>query len=613
MIFNKLINTSRSNKQFFIFFIDFFISIFSVYLAFSIRYETIFYPDKNTLLLIVLLSSIFIPLFILFKFYSIFFRFIEVEVIRKYFVAGFCLFILQTFVLIISRIIEIKFTLGISLTVGFISSLIFIIFLIFFRLSIFFLVRAYSFADKNSNKTILVGSVKNSQDFIKLVSSNLNFRFDSFLDLSENKSKAGGKFIDYKTFLRKVNNKEIQSIIFCSREDFDKIGKELVNKIIENQIKIKINNLNSRQLSNLDILSDINLEDLIDRGVNYYNCEGLKEIKNSNVLVTGGAGSIGSVLVLKILEFKPKKIVVLDISEINIYNLKESLTKVFNQKNIKTEIEYKLGSITNEKYLKFLFKNNKFDYVYNVAAYKHVNIVENNILESLNNNFFGFLNIAKNSIDFNVKKTILISTDKAVEPSNFMGLTKKLCELAVKYYATQSNAIFYAVRFGNVFESSGSAIPLFKKQISSGETITVTDKNATRYFMSIKEAVNLILETQEIAKTGKIYLFDMGNPIKIIDIVKKLIFLSGKKINSQGNSTNKYNDYINVKYIGLSKGEKLHEKLSSEKLIKTEKKLILEIKENKRFFAFNKFVKILRKHIDSSNEKELKKLVKKIT
>jgi FlaA1/EpsC-like NDP-sugar epimerase len=613
MIFNKLINTSRSNKQFFIFFIDFFISIFSVYLAFSIRYETIFYPDKNTLLLIVLLSSIFIPLFILFKFYSIFFRFIEVEVIRKYFVAGFCLFILQTFVLIISRILEIKFTLGISLTVGFISSLIFIIFLIFFRLSIFFLVRAYSFADKNSNKTILVGSVKNSQDFIKLVSSNLNFRFDSFLDLSENKSKAGGKFIDYKTFLRKVNNKEIQSIIFCSREDFDKIGKELVNKIIENQIKIKINNLNSRQLSNLDILSDINLEDLIDRGVNYYNCEGLKEIKNSNVLVTGGAGSIGSVLVLKILEFKPKKIVVLDISEINIYNLKESLTKVFNQKNIKTEIEYKLGSITNEKYLKFLFKNNKFDYVYNVAAYKHVNIVENNILESLNNNFFGFLNVAKNSIDFNVKKTILISTDKAVEPSNFMGLTKKLCELAVKYYATQSNAIFYAVRFGNVFESSGSAIPLFKKQISSGETITVTDKNATRYFMSIKEAVNLILETQEIAKTGKIYLFDMGNPIKIIDIVKKLIFLSGKKINSQGNSTNKYNDYINVKYIGLSKGEKLHEKLSSEKLIKTEKKLILEIKENKRFFAFNKFVKILRKHIDSSNEKELKKLVKKIT
>lgn len=613
MIFNKLINTSRSNKQFFIFFIDFFISIFSVYLAFSIRYETIFYPDKNTLLLIVLLSSIFIPLFILFKFYSIFFRFIEVEVIRKYFVAGFCLFILQTFVLIISRILEINFTLGISLTVGFISSLIFIIFLIFFRLSIFFLVRAYSFADKNSNKTILVGSVKNSQDFIKLVSSNLNFRFDSFLDLSENKSKAGGKFIDYKTFLRKVNNKEIQSIIFCSREDFDKIGKELVNKIIENQIKIKINNLNSRQLSNLDILSDINLEDLIDRGVNYYNCEGLKEIKNSNVLVTGGAGSIGSVLVLKILEFKPKKIVVLDISEINIYNLKESLTKVFNQKNIKTEIEYKLGSITNEKYLKFLFKNNKFDYVYNVAAYKHVNIVENNILESLNNNFFGFLNVAKNSIDFNVKKTILISTDKAVEPSNFMGLTKKLCELAVKYYATQSNAIFYAVRFGNVFESSGSAIPLFKKQISSGETITVTDKNATRYFMSINEAVNLILETQEIAKTGKIYLFDMGNPIKIIDIVKKLIFLSGKKINSQGNSTNKYNDYINVKYIGLSKGEKLHEKLSSEKLIKTEKKLILEIKENKRFFAFNKFVKILRKHIDSSNEKELKKLVKKIT
>jgi FlaA1/EpsC-like NDP-sugar epimerase len=271
MIFSKLINTSRSNKQFFIFFIDFFISIFSVYLAFSIRYETIFYPDKNTLLLIILLSSIFIPLFLFFKFYSIFFRFIEVDVIRKYFEAGLYLFILQTFALIISRILEIKFTLGISLTVGFISSLIFIIFLIFFRLSIFFLVRAYSFADKNINKTILVGSVKNSQDFIKLVSSNLNFRFDSFLDLSENKSKAGGKFIDYKIFLHKVNNKEIQSIIFCSREDFDKIEKELVNKIIESQIKIKINNLNSGQLSNLDILSDINLEDLIDRGINYYN------------------------------------------------------------------------------------------------------------------------------------------------------------------------------------------------------------------------------------------------------------------------------------------------------------------------------------------------------
>ena len=511
MNLEKILLIPRLYKQLIIFFADFLISLFSVYGAFCLKFESIFIPDLNSGILILILSIIFLPIFIFFGFYSNFFRFIKVKIIGEYLISSFFLILIQTTLLLLARFSSLDFIFGVPITVGVFSSTIFILCIIILRLAIIFVI---DFKKEDKVKIIVVGSINKIKRLLNFIDNNTNYYLQKIIDPKKNLNK----------LLDEISN--INIIIFDSKEDFEKVNKSVINKLLSKNTSFKISNQNFSKFN----LDDIGLEDLIERGINYYDCESLREVEKKNILITGGAGSIGSILFLKLLEFRPNKIVILDNSEINIYNLKKKLSKSFNINKLSTKIEYKLASITNDKYLNKLFKENKFSYVYNVAAFKHVSIVEDNFLEAFENNFFGFYNIALNSIKFNIEKVVLISTDKAVEPSNYMGLSKKYCELIVQQFAKKSKTILYAVRFGNVFESSGSVIPLFKEQILNNEELTVTDKKVTRYFMSIKEAVNLILETQEIAESGKVYLFDMGNPVKILDIAKKLAILAGKKI-----------------------------------------------------------------------------------
>ena len=290
---------------------------------------------------------------------------------------------------------------------------------------------------------------------------------------------------------------------------------------------------------------------LFDRKPRKFNKNTIYDDKT--ILVTGAGGSIGSELVLTLLENKVKKIIAIDFSEVNIFNLQNKITS-------KNNIEFILGDIKNLDLLNDIFKKNStIDFIFHAAAYKHVPILENNIIESFNNIFYATYQLAKIASKHKVKNFTLVSSDKAVRPTSVMGATKRLAEIGILSIQNISNTtIFSIVRFGNVIDSSGSVLPLFKKQIAAGGPITITHKDMVRFFMSINEAVNLIINSAVIAKKGDIFLLDMGKQLKILDLATKMIRLYGfvpvykKKL---------FYNQIQIVFTGIREGEKLYEEL----------------------------------------------------
>ncbi len=257
------------------------------------------------------------------------------------------------------------------------------------------------------------------------------------------------------------------------------------------------------------------------------------------VLITGAGGSIGSEIARQCVDFNAKQIILLDHSEVNLYNITEELDG-FNISSI-------MKSVVNKNSLETVFSKYNPDIVIHAAAYKHVPLVENNILEGITNNIIGTKNCIDLAIQYKVQKVVLISTDKAVRPTNVMGTTKRICELYAQNVNSYETEIV-AVRFGNVLGSSGSVIPKFKEQIKNGGPLTVTHPDITRYFMLIPEACELVLQAGSIGKGGEIFILDMGEPVKIVDLAKKMIELSGQ-------------EGIDIKFTGLRPGEKLYEEL----------------------------------------------------
>ena len=280
--------------------------------------------------------------------------------------------------------------------------------------------------------------------------------------------------------------------------------------------------------------------------------------------MTGGGGSIGSELCRQIFSLKPKTLVILDNSEFNLYKIKCELD-IFKVSNI--EVHYLLLDCINEKELVFEFKKHNVNIVFHSAAYKHVPMVEINPIYGIKNNVFSTLAICEAAIKTNVDAVILISSDKAVRPTNIMGASKRLSELILQAYSQRSKnnsielsnkeILFSMVRFGNVLDSSGSVVPLFKKQIKKGGPITLTHPNMTRYFMTIKEAAELLLQSSTMAVGGDVFLLDMGKPIKIYDLACKMIELSGLKIKDKNNPKGD----IEIHELGIRSGEKLYEEL----------------------------------------------------
>jgi len=303
------------------------------------------------------------------------------------------------------------------------------------------------------------------------------------------------------------------------------------------------------------------IEDLIDRDVIELDINGIaSQLNNKVVLVTGAGGSIGSEIVNQITSFKPKKLICLDKSEINLYQLESSLAQ--KKKNeLNTFIDIVVGDITNASRMRMIFQKYKPDIIYHAAAYKHVPLMEENPSEAIWVNVNGTRTIADLAVEFNTGKFVMVSTDKAVNPTNVMGASKRISEIYVQALnnfikARQTDKTkFITTRFGNVLGSSGSVIPRFRKQIEEGGPITVTHPEITRYFMTIPEACQLVLEAGYMGKGGEIYIFDMGKPIKIVDLAKKMVKLSGLTLGKD----------IQLVFTGLRPGEKTYEELLNDK------------------------------------------------
>ncbi len=311
-------------------------------------------------------------------------------------------------------------------------------------------------------------------------------------------------------------------------------------------------------------LRDVEISDLLGREqVVVSNEECFSDITDKVVLVTGGGGSIGSELCRQIANAKPKKLVLLDIYENSAYEIQQELKRAHKD----LDLTVLIGSVRNTARINGIMRDYRPDIVFHAAAHKHVPLMEDSPNEAIKNNVFGTYKTALAAERYGVGKFVLISTDKAVNPTNVMGATKRVCEMIVQMMDRRQSATrFVAVRFGNVLGSNGSVIPLFKKQIAQGGPITITDKRIIRYFMTISEAVSLVLQASHSAKGGEIFVLDMGEPVKIDDMARNLIRLSGLRPDVD----------IRIEYIGLRPGEKLYEELlmSEEGLLETKNKLI---------------------------------------
>ena len=310
-------------------------------------------------------------------------------------------------------------------------------------------------------------------------------------------------------------------------------------------------------------LRDVEITDLLGRAqVKVNNCEIMKVLKDKVVMVTGGGGSIGSELCRQIASAQPKTLIIFDIYENNAYEIQQELKRKYHDLHLVTLI----GSVRNTKRVNSVIEKYRPEIIFHAAAHKHVPLMEESPNEAIKNNVEGTYKVAKSAAKYGVHKFVLISTDKAVNPTNIMGASKRLCEMVVQMMDRQSDTDFVAVRFGNVLGSNGSVIPLFKKQNAEGGPVTVTDKRIIRYFMTIPEAVSLILQAAYYAHGGEIFILDMGEPVKIDDLARNLIRLSGYVPDED----------IKIEYTGLRPGEKLYEELlmDEEGMTETENKLI---------------------------------------
>lgn len=349
-----------------------------------------------------------------------------------------------------------------------------------------------------------------------------------------------------------VKKYEIDQIYFCITDIAEARKREILEKMVETGCVIKMASDHTEftgRKSTLKEARQVDILDLLSRPQIELNREICRYLHDEVVLVTGGGGSIGSELCRQIARYNPEKIVIFDIYENNAYALKNSLDLQYFGT---PQIEIRIGSVREEDRLREVFEEFHPTSVFHAAAHKHVPLMEESPYEAIKNNILGTYNTAKIADEFGVRNFVLLSTDKAVNPTNVMGASKRCCELVIQHFAKISKSTkFAAVRFGNVLGSNGSVIPLFKEQLEHGGPLTVTHPDITRYFMTIPEAAQLVVQAGGLAKGGEIFVLDMGEPVKIVTLAEKLIKLSG------------YEPYvdIDIQFTGLRPGEKLYEEL----------------------------------------------------
>ena len=601
---------SNFEKKIILFLIDVFVVFISVNLAFTLRLEKFVPFWEINIFVYIIFFSIFFIVFYLNNVYRILLRYFDYHSIKQIVIS---IIYFQIFSILINLLVyeNIYFPRSVS----FIAPILICIFIILSRLIISFIINIKL---KNNNNNIMIIGVNNQT--VKLVNNlrqNLDYGLVKCLLDESGKFKKrelnGVKIYKVSNLYSLIEKFNITEIIIGSKNFSKEKRITLFNKLENKNIRIK--NIDLKRFQNNIIEKSLEIKpslfEVINRPKIVVNKKIFSEqIRNKNILVTGGGGSIGSELTSEILKHKPKRLYIVDISELNLFNLIKRLKneKKYNRKNLKII----LGDCGDLNFLFNIFKNIKINEIYHAAAYKHVNFGEENPYSMIKNNVFGTKNIIDFSVQKNIKNFTFISSDKAVNPKSILGYSKKLGEELIqnlKFSKLQKKQNFTIVRFGNVIGSSGSVIPTFLNQIEKKQYVTVTNKKVKRYFMSISEAVQLIINASYYNTKGiKIFALDMGEQLNIYDLAKRLIYLSGYTLRKKSNP----NGDIKIKIIGLKKGEKLSEELVlGNNLKKTKNQKIMlcdeEIKKENLNYKLLKIKNILNKRL---NVKELNKVLK---
>ena len=596
-------------KKIILFLTDLIIISFSILFSFSIRLDELYSFQKIDIRIYLIYFFVIGLVFLYFRIYNIIIRFFDFHSIVK---IAKAVFFSQLILIFINFYTYDKFFFPRS--VSFIAPLVVGLLVVLSRIAFSFIV-----SNKNINyikkNTILYGIDNETVLFSKsLRNINSLYNIIGFIDHSgefKEREVNGIRIYKKQDFINVLKKKKISDIF---------IGKNILNneeiKKIYNSLKdfyIRINIIDSSKIN----FTNKKRQNTKNNSIDYYsvfnrskikiNYELLKKkIKNKIILVTGAGGSIGSELCIQILKFNPKKLVMLDNSELNLFN---SYNKILKKNFLfKKKIELKLADCSDLKLLKQTLYQYKFNEIYHAAAYKHLDFLEKNILAAVKNNIFGTINVVNFAVINKVSNFTFVSTDKAVNPTSILGVTKRFGEIIVSFYyrLVKVKSKFTIVRFGNVFGSSGSVIPLFMKQVKDGGPVTVRNKNTKRYFMSIEEAVELILYSSAINKSFNIFALDMGEQIKIYDVAKKIIQLNGYSIK---NKENPLGDIV-IKITPLLKGEKISEELSLGKnLQKTSHSKILICDEKDIYLDINAKISFLNNLI-KKNKLNKNKLIK---
>ena len=554
----NIINLPRYAKRVLAIILDLGLCILCTWLAFYIRLEQFIKINDVTILAVLISIILAIPIFWLMGLYKTMFRFLGSSIILTVFVAIF------SYSLLYFAVIGIYGIQGIPRSIGILQPVLLFLGITSSRIIIKYLfISNFNFKNSKNKKNVLIyGAGDAGRQLLTSLENNLEMKVVGFLDdnLQFHKQIVLGQTVYDPLKINKLIKKKNIDIILLALPLITRIKRnQIINSLSRYKVTVKtlprIQDIVDGKISVSDI-KDFTIEDLLSREQVQPNLELLSQnIKSKVVMVTGAGGSIGSEISRQITKLKPKKLILLELNEFALYKVNEELKNI--AQNLK--IIPLLVNIQNSSRVEEVFKTFKVDTVYHAAAYKHVPLVEENICESIKNNVFGTFLLAQIALRYKVTNFVLISSDKAVRSTNIMGASKRLSEICIQslYNNQNTNCKFAIVRFGNVLQSSGSVIPKFKKQIKLGGPVTLTHPDVTRYFMTITEASQLVIQAGAMSESCEVFILDMGESIKIRDLIDKMIKLSGLIIK---NPKNLEGD-IEAKITGLRPGEKLYEEL----------------------------------------------------
>lgn len=572
----KIYNALKKHRRIILFFCDMVLWNISYYVSFSINKNNFsLHGEENIFLVGFLAVNItFSAVFLMFRLYDKLWRYADIE---DFFYAGIAslsanLVFMSCMMIIGNEHNHLNLGPRIYISFALMSTLFVMMFRIIYRLNK--ILERRNLAGKAKKRLMIVGAGEGALSVLSELAKSPGNEYIPVCIVDDDKEKLHRRIAGVKVegttyeIAELCRKNDIEVILFTISQISVADKKRILDTCAETHLEVKIiPNIYNLMTSGVPITSSIRqveVEDLLGREPVVFDTEKYgKYIIGQTVLVTGGGGSIGSELCRQIARLKPKHLIILDIYENNAYEIQQELIRKHGSD---LSFEVQIASVRDKKKLEHIFKTGNIDVVFHAAAHKHVPLMETNPEEAIKNNVFGTLKLAETADKYHVKNFVQISTDKAVNPTNVMGASKRICEMIIQMMGKKSKTNFVAVRFGNVLGSNGSVIPLFKEQIRTGGPVTVTHPEIIRYFMTIPEAVSLVLTAGSLAKGGEIFILDMGEPVKIRVLAENLIRLSGFK---------PYED-IKIEYTGLRPGEKLYEELllNEEGITKTDNKKI---------------------------------------